>query len=172
MAKVARALACLLAMLPVLFPALAQAQGANYPFVYITDAAGNVVQGPERTNVIPLWPVRSCFGWSVAVPGPDREVDLVEIQQLSGKTRFDTGPGIAINANSDTTTRHIRDVTRDGRLEGTWCVNDADPPGLYKYMIHVDGKFRAEFTYCAVRFPADKPIDLRTLACKNTFESS
>jgi len=168
MSKAARILACLMLVLPN----LALAQGANYPFVYITDEAGNVVQGPERTNVVPLWPVRSCFGWSVAVPGPDRQVDLMEVQQLSGKTRFDVGPDITVNENSDTTTRRVKDFTRDGRLEGIWCVNDADPPGMYKYMIHIDGKLRAEFTYCAIRFPADKPLDLKTLACKNYFESS
>jgi len=155
--------------------AAAQAQqppAGNYPFVYILDANGIIVQGPERTNVIPLWPVRSCFGWSVVVPGPDREVDLVEIQQLSGKTRFDSGPGIVVNADSDTTTRHVRQRTEDGRLQGVWCVNDADPPGQYKYKIHIDGQFRAEFTYCAVRFPPGQPIDLKSLACKNNFEGS
>lgn len=152
--------------------ALAQDQLGNYPFVYITDAAGNVVQGPERTNVVPLWPVRSCFGWSVVVPGPDREVDLVEVQQLAGKTRFDVGPGVTVNPNSDTTTRHVQETTVNGRLQGVWCVNDADPPGLYRYLIHIDGKLRAEFTYCAVRFPADQPIDLKSLSCKNYFNDA
>jgi hypothetical protein len=162
-----------IAALMLLLPLAAQGQeSGNYPFVYITDETGTILQGPERTNVIPLWPVRSCFGWSVAVPGPDRIVDLVEVQQLSGKTRFDAGPGIIVNANSDTTTRHVKQATIDGRLDGTWCINDADPPGMYKYMIHIDGKLRAEFTYCAIRFPAGQEIDLKSLSCKNNFESS
>jgi hypothetical protein len=153
-------------------PSVAFAQSASYPYVYITDAAGNIIQGPERTNVVPLWPVRSCYGWSVAVPGPDRQVDVVEVQQLSGKTRFDVGPDITINENSDGTTRRLKDFTRNGRIEGTWCINEVDPPGMYKYMIHIDGQFRAEFSFCAIRFPADKPVDLKTLSCKNNFESS
>jgi len=74
MNRASRILACLMLVLPIAAPA--QETNGNYPFVYITDEAGNVVQGPERTNVVPLWPVRSCFGWSVVVPGPDREVDL------------------------------------------------------------------------------------------------
>ena len=162
----------LAALPPTLSAARAQEPAGNYPFVYIIDEIGEIVQGPERTNVIPLWPVRSCFGWSVVVPGVDREVDLVEVQQLSGKTRFDTGPEVIINANSDTTTRRLRQRTEAGRLQGVWCVNDADPPGLYKFRIHIDGPLRAEFTYCAIRFPAGQPIDLKSLACKNYFESS
>ncbi len=170
MNKFTRIVVCLWLALPL--AAQAQDNAGNFPYVYITDEAGNVIQGPERTNVVPLWPIRSCFGWSVVVPGPDREVDLVEVQQLSGKTRFDSGPGIVINENSDTTTRHIQQATIDGRLDGTWCINEVDPPGMYKYLITIDGKLRAEFTYCAIRFPADKPLDLKTLACKNYFESS
>jgi hypothetical protein len=161
-----------IALVQPLPAAQAQDQTGSYPFVYITDDAGNIVQGPQRGNVVPLWPVHSCFGWSVAVPGPDRTVDLVEVQQLAGKTRFDVGPGVTVNPASDTTTRHAREATVNGRLQGVWCVNEADPPGLYRYLITIDGALRAEFTYCAIRLPAGQPVDLKTLACKNSFESS
>lgn len=172
-----RGLAGLLLAAALAAPAHADAQpleadGGNFPFVLIRDEEGNTVQGPLRTNVVPLWPVRSCFGWVVRVPGPDRMVELVEIQRLSGPTRFDAGPDVKINESSDTTTRRAREMTQDGALSGLWCVNEVDPPGLYKFEIEVDGMKRAHFTYCAVRLPPDQPVDLAELACKNFFQSS
>jgi hypothetical protein len=154
-------------------PALADRsglQGGNHPFVEIRDESGVLVQGPFVTNVVPLWPVRACFGWVVTVPFRNRYVELVEIQKMPAPTRFDGG-GFSINEAKDTTTARRREyVGRDGRMENAWCMNDADPEG--KFEIHVEGRLIAEFKFCAVRLPASQPFRLEELVCPQKFLGS
>lgn len=143
----------------------------GYPFVRIDDGPGRS-NGPVETNVIPLWPVRSCFGWVVVLRGPDRMVEMTEIQHAPGPTRF-TGPSdIKVNPQSDSTTMTRRLRVVDGKLSHSWCVNDADPPGEWRFEIHVDGVFVAEFRFCGIRLPEGQPFKLEELACRNTTPSS
>ena len=169
-AVVARSLA-FAALLAVPTPASAQnvKPRGNYPFVEIRDAQHRIVQGPVENNVVPLWPVRSCFGWVVTLPERDRSVDYVEIQRQPAPTRF-TGGGFVANEASDTTTRKARAaIGKDGLLSHSWCVNDADPEGEVRFEIHVEGRFVAEFKFCAVKLPASEPVRLDALTCPRKF---
>ncbi|WP_178133383.1 hypothetical protein [Vineibacter terrae] len=162
------AIACLVT------PALADSAPAtgNFPFVEVRDEHGSLVQGPVTNNVVPLWPVRSCFGWVVTVPQRNRFVELVEVQKMPAPTRFDGG-GFTINETQDTTTATRRDyVGNDGRLESAWCVNDADPEGEVVFEVHVEGRLVAEFKFCAVRLPAGSPFQLGELTCPQKFMGS
>lgn len=153
-------------------PALAQPMrnpGGAGPYTYILDESGKIIEGPVRNNVIPLWPVRSCFGWRVAVPGPDRQVRVREVQTAPGKTRFDVGADVRVNPQSDMTERHYTDWSRGGYVESAWCVNDADPPGLFKFEIFIDGRPSGEFKFCADHFPAEPKVKLEDLSCPNKF---
>ncbi len=156
-------------------PSLADRSGGqtgNHPFVEIRDERGVVVQGPFATNVVPLWPVRACFGWVVTVPFRNRFVELVEIQKMPAPTRFDGG-GFTINEAKDTTVARRREfVGRDGRMENAWCMNDADPEGEVKFEVHVEGRLIAEFKFCAVRLPAGQPFRLEELVCPQKFLGS
>ena len=156
-------------------PALAERSGVqagNHPFVEIRDEAGQLLQGPVMTNVVPLWPVRSCFGWVVTVPFRNRTVELVEVQKMPAPTRFDGG-GFSVNEASDTTTaRRDEFVGKDGRIENAWCINDADPEGEVRFEVHVEGRLIAEFKFCAVRLPADQPVRLEELVCPQKFMGS
>jgi hypothetical protein len=142
----------------------------GYPVVRIDQGPGRT-NGPVETNVIPLWPIRSCFGWVVVVRGPDRWVEMTEIQQAPGPTRF-TGSGFEVGPRSDTTTMKRRMRVVDGKLSHSWCVNDADPPGEWRFEIHVDGVWVAEFRFCGIRLPEGEPFRLEDLACRNTAPSS
>ena len=146
--------------------------GGNYPFVEVRDEHGQVVQGPVATNVVPLWPVRTCFGWVVKVPYRNRTVELVEIQKMPSPTRFE-GHGFSVNEHKDTTTARRREyVGNDGHMESAWCINDADPEGEVKFEVHVEGRLVAEFKFCAVRLPAGEPFRLEELACPQKFQGS
>jgi hypothetical protein len=156
-------------------PALADGTGhapGNHPFVEIRNERGDVIQGPLATNVLPLWPVRSCFGWVVTVPWRNRYVDVVEIQKMPAPTRFE-GTGFSVNDTRDTTTANRREFAgADGRLQHTWCVNDADPAGIVTFEVHVEGRFIAEFKFCAVRLTAGQPVRLEDLVCPQKFLGS
>ncbi len=150
----------------------ARGTSGNYPFVEVRDEHRELVQGPVTTNVVPLWPVRACFGWVVTVPYRNRYVELVEIQKMPAPTRFEGG-GFTVNEHKDTTTaRRQQYVGNDGHMESAWCVNDADPEGEVKFEVHVEGRLVAEFKFCAVRVPADKPFRLEELACPQKFLGS
>ena len=142
----------------------------SYPFVRIDDGQGRT-NGPVETNVVPLWPVRSCFGWVVVLRGGYRVVEVTEIQQAPGPTRF-TGSGFEITPQSDGTTMKMRVPVVDGKISHSWCVNDADPPGEWRFQILVDGVFVAEFRFCGIKLPEDQPFKLEDLACRNTAPSS
>ena len=156
-------------------PAMAQPltkPGASGPWVYLYNENNDIVEGPVRNNVIPLWPARSCFGWTVAVPGAVRTVKVLEVQQAPGTTRFDVGPDVRVNPQSDRTERRFDALSLDGQVSGSWCVNDADPPGLYKFEIFVDGRQMGEFIFCAARFADQPKIKLDELQCPNKLHSS
>ncbi|MBM3622042.1 MAG: hypothetical protein FJX20_15280 [Alphaproteobacteria bacterium] len=142
----------------------------GYPFVRIDSGPGRT-NGPVETNVVPLWPIRSCFGWVVVLRGPDRVVEMVEKQFAPGPTRF-TGSDIVIGPNSDSTIMRRRMPVVGGKLSHSWCVNDADPPGEWRFEIHVDGVFVAEFRFCGIKLPEGEPFKLEDLACRNTTPSS
>lgn len=161
---------CFLAASPALADRTAVA--GNHPFVEVRDERGVVVQGPVANNVVPLWPVRACFGWVVTVPFRNRVVELVEIQRMPAPTRFEGG-GFSVNEARDTTVARRREfVGRDGRIENAWCMNDADPEGEVKFEVHVEGRLIAEFKFCAVRLPAGQPFRLEELACPQKFFGS
>ncbi|MCW5746231.1 MAG: hypothetical protein KIT36_08545 [Alphaproteobacteria bacterium] len=164
-----------LAILGLAAPALAdraEPRTGNYAYVEIRDANGHTAQGPIATNVVPLWPVRACFGWVVTVPQRNRFVELVEIQKMPAPTRF-AGDGFTINATGDTTTaRRHEFVGNDGRLQNAWCINDADPEGVVTFEIHVEGRLVAEFKFCAVRLPDGEPFRLEELTCPRRFMGS
>jgi len=145
---------------------------ASGPYVYIIDERNEIVDGPVRNNVIPLWPVRSCFGWTVAVPGTVRSVKILEVQQAPGSTRFEVGPETKVNPQSDRTERRLEAVSYNNQVSSAWCVNDADPPGLYQFDIYVDGRLMGQFMFCAVKFPEGQEIKLDQLQCPNKLNSS
>lgn len=158
-----------------LFQAVAQPlvrPGGSGPYVYIVDDNHQVIDGPVRNNVIPLWPVRSCFGWTVAVPGATRTVKILEVQQTPGPTRFDVGPETKVNPQSDRTERRFDALTIGNQVSSSWCVNDADPPGPYRFEIFVDGRLMGEFIFCAAHFPDLQKIKLDELQCPNKLHSS
>lgn len=166
-AATALAIAALTAFQPA-----AAAEG-NYPFVEIYDADKKLLQGPVATNVVPLWPIRSCFGWVLTLPTyAFQTVEVVEIQKLPGPSRF-AGDGFEVHETLDGTTAKQRlTVGADGRIVSTWCVNDADPPGEYRFDVHIDGRHAAEFRYCGIRVPENEPFDLEKLACPRRHEGS
>jgi hypothetical protein len=141
----------------------------NFPYVY------RIVPGedPEvfRTNVVPLWPNEVCFGWTLDVRGPDRMVDLTEILTLSSpSTNWGHGPETIVENGNKATTK-IKVQVESNRLSRAWCIVDGDPPGQYRYDIMIDGRHRAEFTYCAVKVPNDGSIKIDELACPYKFDS-
>ncbi|MGE0421900.1 MAG: hypothetical protein AB7O88_06535 [Reyranellaceae bacterium] len=142
----------------------------SYPFVRIDQGLGRT-NGPVETNVVPLWPVRSCFGWVVVLRGGYRIVEVTEIQHAPGPTRF-TGSGFEINPKSDGTTLKTHMPVIDGKISHSWCVNDADPPGEWRFQIYVDGVFIAEFRFCGIRLPEREPFKLVELACRTTAPTS
>ena len=142
----------------------------SYPFVRIDSGQGRT-NGPVETNVVPLWPVRSCFGWVVVLRGPDRMVEMTEKQYAPGPTRF-TGSDFVIGPNSDSTVMKRQLPVIGGKITHGWCVNDADPVGEWRFEIYVDGVFVAEFKFCGIKLPEDKPFKLEELACRNTTPSS
>jgi hypothetical protein len=141
----------------------------NFPYVY------RILPGedPEvfRTNVVPLWPNEVCFGWTLDVRGPDRMVDLTEILTLSSpSTNWGHGPETIVENGNKATTK-IKVQVESNRLSRAWCIVDGDPPGQYRYDIMIDGRHRAEFTYCAVKVPNDGSIKIDELACPYKFDS-
>ncbi|MDF3075450.1 MAG: hypothetical protein K0S54_3117 [Alphaproteobacteria bacterium] len=175
MALVFRAILPLL-LLVLGWPAAAQdvqpwrKDGANnFPYVYRVLPA----EEPEvwRTNVVPLWPNEVCFGWTLDVKGADRMVDLTEILTLSSpSTNWGHGPETIIeNGNKATTKLKVR--IESNRLSRAWCIVEGDPPGQYRYDIFIDGRHRAEFTYCAVKVPNDGSVRIEELTCPYKFDS-
>jgi hypothetical protein len=176
MALVFRVFLSLLLSLAAAWPAMAQDvrpwskdNSNNFPYVY------RVLPGEEpevwRTNVVPLWPNEVCFGWTVDVSGPDRMADLTEILTLSSpSTNWGHGPETIIeNGNKATTKLKVR--IESNRLSRAWCIVEGDPPGQYRYDIFIDGRHRAEFTYCAVKVPNDGSVRVEELTCPYKFDS-
>ena len=143
----------------------------TYTYVVARDAGGELIQGPVRTDAFPLWPVRACYTWVVVLSGPDRSVEVTELQKTPGPTRFDVTPDVKINETSDGTMWRRRTGTAGG-ISGTWCVNDADPPGEYLYQVLVDGKRVADFRFCGIRLADGEAVRLDTLSCKGRFLGS
>lgn len=157
--------ALMAALLAAAAPAPAAASGppGGSTMVQVLPGPGGP-QEPVQTNVIPLWPARSCYEWRLEIPGPPRQVDLVEIQRTPGPTVFQCS-GCEINEQSDGTVLRRR-VFAAGRVSGGWCVNEHDPPGDYLYDIRIDGRPAGVFRFCAVRVPEGESFDLRRLACE------
>lgn len=154
----------------------AQAQSSptvseQYTYVVERDAADRVIQGPVRSDAFPLWPVRACYTWVVVLAGPDRSVEVTEVQKTPGPTRFDVTSDVKVNETSDGTTWRRR-VRTSGGVSGTWCVNDADPPGEYLYRVLIDGKPVADFRLCGIRLADGEPVRLEALSCKGRFLGS
>jgi hypothetical protein len=139
--------------------------------VEVRDAQGSVVQGPVNGDAFPLWPVRSCYTWVVRLAGPPRTVEVTEIQKTPGPTRFDVTSDIKINETSDGTVWR-RNVRADGGVVGTWCVNDADPPGEYLYRVLLDGRPAANFRFCGIKLAEGEEPKLEALSCKGRFFGS
>ena len=165
------------AMAFVLDRGAAQAQQATdvadtFTYVTVYDEHGAATQGPTRGDAFPLWPVRSCYTWAVVLSGPARTVQLTEIQKTPGPTRFDVTSDVKINETSDGTVWRRTVSTQGGGVSGTWCVNDADPPGEYLYRVLVDGKPVANFRFCGIRLADGEAVRLETLSCKGRFLGS
>jgi hypothetical protein len=143
----------------------------TYTYVEARDAQGMVVQGPVRSDAFPLWPVRSCYTWVVTLADTNRTVEVTEIQKTPGPTRFDVPADIKINETSDGTVWR-RVVHARGGVTGTWCVNDADPPGEYLYRVLVDGRRVADFRFCGIKLADGEELKLETLSCKGRFLGS
>lgn len=143
----------------------------TFTYVVARDEAGNLIQGPVRTDAFPLWPVRACYTWVVMLDGPDRSVDVTELQKTPGPTRFDVTSDVKVNETSDGTMWRRR-VRTGGGISGTWCVNDADPPGEYLYRVLVDGKAVADFRLCGIRLNDGEALRLDALTCKGRFLGS
>ena len=142
---------------------------ASFPYVY------RIVPGGEpevwRTNVVPLWPNEVCFGWTLAVDGPDRLTDLKEVLTLSSpSTNWGHGPETVVENGSKATTR-LKVVVEGGKLSRAWCIVEGDPPGQYSYDIFLDGRHRAQFTFCAVEVPNDGSVSIDELTCPYRFDS-
>jgi hypothetical protein len=154
-------------------PALAQGFGngqTNFPYVYLNNGDK---EDPQvwRTNVVPLWPDKVCFGWTMAVEGHNRKVDLTEILTLSApSTNWGHGPETVVENGDKATTKMQVDVV-DNRLSRAWCIVAGDPPGQYRYNIYIDGQHRAEFVYCAVKVPDDGSVHIEDLKCPYRFDS-
>lgn len=150
--------------------ALAQPVNGTFPYVYTTNAD----QEPRevyRTNVVPLWPDKVCFGWTMTIDGPDRKVDLTEILTLSSpSTNWGHGPETVVENGNKATTKVKVDVV-DHRISRAWCIVEGDPPGQYRYNIFIDGQHRTEFVYCAVKVPDDGSVRIDELKCPYKFES-
>jgi hypothetical protein len=142
----------------------------NYPYVYVEDANGGE---PHfwRTNVVPLWPDKVCFGWTMAVEGRNRTVNLTEILTLSApSTNWGHGPETVVE-NGNKAITHIKAPLANNRLARAWCIVEGDPPGQYRYDIYIDGQHRGEFVYCAVKVPDDGSVRIEDLKCPYKFES-
>ena len=142
---------------------------SSYPYVYKLNPGGE----PQfwRTNVVPLWPNEVCFGWTVAVDGPDRMADLTEILTLSSpSTNWGHGPETVIENGNKATTK-LKVLIEGSTLSRAWCIVPGDPPGRYSYDIYIDGRHRAQFTYCAVDVPNDGSIRIEELSCPYRFDS-
>lgn len=141
----------------------------NFPYVYETGADGNIKVW--RTNVVPLWPNKVCFGWTMKVSGEDRVIDLTEILTLSApSTNWGYGPETVVENGQKATTK-MRVPVRDHRLSRAWCIVDGDPPGQYRYDIYFDGKQRGEFVFCAVKVPDDGSVQIEDIKCPYKFDS-
>jgi hypothetical protein len=143
----------------------------RYTYVVERDATGATIQGPVRTDAFPLWPVRACYAWVVVLAGPDRSVEVTELQKTPGPTRFDVTTDVKINETSDGTMWRRRTRTAGG-ISGTWCVNDADPPGEYLYRVLIDGRPVADFRFCGIRLGEGEEVRLEALSCKGRFLGS
>jgi len=155
-------------------PAMAQSAPAaidTYTYVVARDEAGATIQGPVRSDAFPLWPVRACYTWVVMLAGPDRSVEVTELQKTPGPTRFDVTSDVKINETSDGTMWRRR-VRTGGGVSGTWCVNDADPPGEYLYKVLIDGRTVADFRFCGIRLKDGEELRLDALSCKGRFLGS
>jgi hypothetical protein len=160
--------ACLIASPPALAQSVGKGQ-TNFPYVYLNDDKGD--QQVWRTNVVPLWPDKVCFGWTMAVEGRDRSVDLTEILTLSSpSTNWGHGPETVVENGDKATTKMKVDVVGN-RLSRAWCIVTGDPPGQYRYNIYIDGQHRAEFVYCAVKVPDDGSVHIEDLKCPYKFDS-
>lgn len=166
---VAPALALVLALLVgQAVPALAQS--TTFPYVYTTNADQEPVD-VYRTNVVPLWPDKVCFGWTMAIDGPNRKVDLTEILTLSAPSNnWGHGPETVVEDGTKATTKIKVDVV-DHRISRAWCIVDGDPPGQYRYNVFIDGQHRGEFVYCAVKVPDDGSVHIDQLQCPYKFDS-
>jgi hypothetical protein len=150
-------------------PASAQPAQGNFPYVYLTDDKGD----PQvwRTNVVPLWPNKVCFGWTMAVEGNDRQVAMTEVLTLSApSTNWGHGPETVVENGDKATTKMNVEVV-DNRISRAWCIVEGDPPGQYRYDIYLDGRHRAEFIYCAVKVPDDGSVRIEELKCPYKFDS-
>ncbi len=166
-ALLAAALAGLTGRAPL---ALAQPASGTFPYVYTTNADQEPLH-VYRTNVVPLWPDKVCFGWTMTIDGPDRKVDLTEILTLSApSTNWGHGPETVVENGDKATTKVKVDVV-DHRISRAWCIVEGDPPGQYRYNIFIDGQHRTEFVYCAVKVPDDGSVRIDELKCPYKFES-
>ena len=168
-------LAAAMAFVPGHAPAQAQPAPEvvdTFTYVVVYDEQGVATQGPTRGDAFPLWPVRSCYTWAVMLAGPARTVQLTELQKTPGPTRFDVTSDVKVNETSDGTVWRRTVSTQGGGVSGTWCVNDADPPGEYLYRVLVDGKPVANFRFCGIRLNEGEEVRLETLSCKGRFLGS
>lgn len=153
-------------------PALARDPAAprgNFPYVYMVNDDGTT--RVWRSNVIPLWPDRICFGWTMQVEGRDRSLELTEILTLSAPAKtMIAGPETVIE-NSQKATTKLTVKVEGGQISRAWCIVEGDPPGQYRFDIYFDGMHRGEFVYCAVPVPEDEPVDVEKLACPYRLES-
>jgi len=150
--------------------AAAQPVSGNFPYVYVKDNDKGDAE-VYRTNVVPLWPDKICFGWTMAIEGGNRKVDLTEVLTLSSpSTNWGHGPETVVE-NGDKATTKIKIDVVDNRISRSWCIVEGDPAGQYRYNVFIDGQHRAEFIYCAVKVPDDGSVKIDELKCPFKFDS-
>ena len=118
--------------------------------VTLSDRQGNTVM--FRSEIVPLIPYRSCYGWRVRLSGDESLVKFKEIFRLPAEPEiwsaendeFSTSR-IAKDRRTSITERFA--VPDDGWIGNSWCVVEGDPEGTYSMDVYVNGEFVKAFDF-------------------------
>ncbi|MES0807988.1 hypothetical protein ABLO27_00805 [Roseibium sp. SCPC15] len=119
-------------------------------FVELSDDASAPVY--LDTNVVPLKPDQTCFGWRIKLSSDETLVHVREVLTLPEAPEYwsdeDNVYG-TIEVSSDrkaaTTTRFIPVV--DGWVEHSWCVSEGDPTGQCSLDVTIDDLATERFEF-------------------------
>ncbi|MES0879631.1 hypothetical protein [Roseibium sp. SCP14] len=112
-------------------------------FVELSDEASDSVY--LDTNVVPLKPDQTCFGWRIKLSSDETLVHVREVLTLPDAPEYwsdeDNVYGtieISRDRTAATTTRFIPVV--DGWVEHSWCVSEGDPTGHCSLDVTIDNQ--------------------------------